>query len=329
MRKAALSFCLLTFAMPFIHAQSCFEDDTRYVTGVMLDFAGEPMAKTAITLTEWPTQTSCTVTTDYRGRYHLWLNPEASYDLQVTAVDTTYELALAPATQIEDELNLRLNGKRGVALQFHVQSPTALAPTIVLEADHFTTGDTTTDPNDGNGDGKEGDLNGGVFVTYGDPSADGGTNGEDTTAGGTRQPKMGGPAGADSLMGNRLSGTLSIDDLSSYHGLVRKLRLFGRFNNTRPEDVRLENLKLAADLVSDGNAVISVNPSPAGTFDLEIEAVGAAALNVNGTLMALDLVADGGTPTWQGDAPFDLTMIRVEPKRGRIVRYGNGQPAAR
>ncbi len=326
MRKAVLSFCLLTFAMPFIQAQSCFEGDTRYVTGVMLDFTGEPMAKTVVTLTEWPTQTTCTVHTDTNGRYHLWLNPDASYDLQATAVDTTYELTLAPAALLEDELNLRFNGKRGIALQFDVLSPKTQIPYLDLQVNRSSTTETPTD-DDG---GDEGDQNGGVSVQYGDPPDNGGTNGENTSTDGTRQPKMGGLQETGNHADNRLSGTLNIDDLSSHHGLIRKLRLFGRFNGPRPDAIRLENLSLAADMISDGNALISVFPSPAGTFDIEIEAVGAASLNVNGPLMALDMVDESNSATWSGDAPFTLTMVRVEPKRGRIVRYGNGNglPAA-
>lgn len=323
MRKAVLSFCLLTFAMPFIHAQPCFESDTRYVTGIMRDFTGQPMAKTVITLTEWPTQTTCTVHTDTNGRYQLWLNPDASYDLRVSAVDTTYELALAPAAYLEEELTLRYNKKRGIVLKFNTISPKTNTPHSSLQADSFSVNDTPTDGGD-----KEDELNGGVSVQYGDPPDNGGTNGENTSTDGTRQPKRGGHYDAGNFADNRLSGTLSIDDLSSHHGLIRKLRLFGHFNGPSPDAVRLENLSLAAEMVSDGNALISVLPSPTGTFDIEIEAVGAASLNVNGALMALALVDESNTATWNGDAPFALTMVRVEPKRGHIVRYGNGLPGA-
>lgn len=318
MRKAVLCFCLLSLNLAVL-ATDGFAQDERFVTAVLRDQQNNPRISMLISVVEQHSGAALVTETDDQGRFALWLNPNAAYKVladngtPLFTIHPSQILAEEPAPRpITDPPELTLS----VTDYGNGTSPILSSAAVVYSTE---AGDVDEDPDDpGNPN------NGGVSVLYGDPPDNGGTNGEDPPANSHDRPKAGGVSLAGTLLsdGDRLALTLTSDDLSSRFGLIRKLRLVGRFRTAQPNKLFFENLVLDSELVSDGSALISIQPSATGTFDLEIEALGSASLNVNGDVLAFELVHANQAALFSVQRSFDLNFMRVEPKRGRIVRYG-------
>lgn len=320
MRKAVLCFCLLSLNLALFGATDRFEHDERFVTGILRDQHNHPRVATALTVIEQHTNSVLETETDSQGRFNLWLNPDATYQVFAAGdrpftILPTQILAAEPKPPEPTTTAPIFSLAKATEVRLHETLPVWRDGLAV----NSTEPETEEDPEDpGNPN------NGGVSVSYGDPPDHGGTNGEDPPPADSHQrPQAGGVGMAATLMsnGNRLALTLTSGDLSSRHGLIRKLRLVGQLRTGRPDQLFFEQVTLDSELVSDGQALISIQPSPAGTFDLEIEALGDASLNVNGTLLAFELVHTDEHALFAVQETLDLSLIRVEPKRGRLVRY--------
>ncbi len=317
MRKAVLCFCLLSLNLTMLAADG-FAHDDRFVTAFLRDQHDIALASKRLTVVEQHSDIALETETDRHGRFAVWLNPGADY--LVFADNGRHQFTIHASQILADEPN-QFASTIGTP-KFSLSAPVGDAPTLPSLRDVSFVNSAEPEDVEDDPDDPDNPNNGGVSVLYGDPPDNGGTNGEDPPP--SHRPKAGGVTLTDTFFatGNRLALTLTSDDLSSHHGLIRKLRLVGRFRTTQPDKLFFEQLVLDSELVSDGSALISIQPSAAGTFDLEIEALGDASLNVNGALLAFELVNADENALFAVQNAIDLSFIRVEPKRGRIVRYG-------